>query len=125
VAGNGGPTSPADFQNNIESMAELARANGIHVILGSIPPAGAFSWRPTLQPAAQIVALNQWLRDYAARNRFTYVDYHAALKGAAGELKATLGNDGVHPNRDGYVIMRRLAQSAISQPGGNAARVPR
>jgi lysophospholipase L1-like esterase len=125
VAGNGGPTSPADFQNNIESMVELARANGIQVILGSIPPAGAFSWRPTLQPAARIVALNQWLRGYAARNHLTYVDYHTALKGSAGELKATLGNDGVHPNRDGYVLMRRLAQSAISQNRARAAGEPR
>jgi neutral ceramidase len=113
VAGNNGPTSPAAFQGNIESMVELARAHGIRVILGSIPPAAVFSWRPALRPAPRIVALNAWLRDYARRNDLTYVDYHAALAGPAGELRAELGNDGVHPNRDGYVLMRRLAAQAI------------
>ena len=118
VAGNNGPTSPGDFQGNIESMVELARASGIRVILGSIPPAAVFSWRPTLQPAPRIAELNAWLRDYARRNDLVYVDYHAALAGPAGELRAELGNDGVHPNRDGYAVMRRLAVQAIGAATG-------
>ncbi len=114
VAGNNGPIRPRDFQNNMESMVEIARANGIRVVIGSIPPAAVFSWQPALQPAPRIAALNAWLRDYAARNGLTYVDYHAALRGADGELKTALGNDGVHPNRDGYAVMRRLAERAIA-----------
>lgn len=125
VAGNNGPTSPADFQNNIESMVDLARANGIRVILGSIPPSAAFSWRPTMQPGPRIVALNQWLRDYAKRNGLTYVDYHRALQGPGGALEATLGNDGVHPNRDGYAIMKRLAEAAIAETEKAAGRKSR
>jgi len=115
VAGNNGPASPQDFQNNIQSMVELARANGIRVVLGSIPPAATFSWRPGMLPTPRIRALNQWLRDYAARNGLGYVDYYTALAGPAGELRATLANEGVHPNRDGYVIMRRLAEAALAQ----------
>jgi lysophospholipase L1-like esterase len=122
VAGNNGPTSPADFQNNIESMAEIARANGIGVILGSILPAATFSWQPMLQPAPRILALNQWLRGYAKRGGFTFVDYHGALQGPAGELKPTLGNDGVHPNREGYRIMKRLAEAAIVESQRPAAQ---
>jgi lysophospholipase L1-like esterase len=114
VAGNNGPTSPGDFQNNIQSMVELARANGIRVILGSIPPAAAFSWRPGLRPTPRIRALNDWLRDYAARNGLGYVDYYSALVGPAGELRPALSNEGVHPNGDGYVVMRRLAEAALS-----------
>lgn len=114
VAGNNGPASPQDFQNNIQSMVELARAHGIRVILGSIPPAAAFSWRPGLRPTPRIRALNEWLRDYAARNGLGYVDYYTALAGSAGELRASLANEGVHPNRDGYVIMRRLAEAALA-----------
>jgi lysophospholipase L1-like esterase len=113
VAGNNGPLGVSDFTNNIESMAEIARANGIRVVLGSIPPATTFSWRPAMRPAPRIAELNQWLRSYARRNGFVYVDYHAALRGSAEELRSTLGNDGVHPNRDGYVVMRKLAEAAL------------
>jgi lysophospholipase L1-like esterase len=122
VAGNNGPVSPRDFQNNIESMVEIAKANGIRVILGSIPPAAAFNWQPALHPAPRIVALNVWLREYAARNGLGYVDYHQALRGTADELKAALGNDGVHPNRDGYAVMRRLAEAAVSASTRNTER---
>lgn len=122
VAGNNGPLRARDFQNNVESMVEIARANGIRAILGSIPPSAAFGWQPTLRPAPQIVALNEWMRAYARRNGLQFIDYHAALRGDAGELKAGLGNDGVHPNRDGYVIMRRLAEAALSAvPRGRSA----
>jgi lysophospholipase L1-like esterase len=125
VAGNNGPTSPLQFQNNIQSMVELARANGITVVLGSIPPAAAFSWRPGFQPGPRIRALNAWLRDYARRNGLGYVDYYTALAGSSGELRSALANEGVHPNRDGYVIMRQLAERALNAaPAGASATAP-
>jgi lysophospholipase L1-like esterase len=116
VAGNGGPTSPQDFKNNIISMVEIAKANGIAVILGSIPPAAAFPWRPEVKPAPIIKALNAWMRDYAASNGLRFIDYYKDLVGPSGELKADLGNDGVHPNRSGYRIMRRLVEQASTEP---------
>jgi lysophospholipase L1-like esterase len=108
VAGNTGPTRAQDYKDNIMSMAELARAHGIRVILGTIPPAAAFNWRPELHPVPRIRELNTWLRDYAARYKFDFIDYYTPLAGPAGELKGELGNDGVHPNRAGYRIMRDL-----------------
>jgi lysophospholipase L1-like esterase len=113
VAGNTGPTTAQDVKNNIISMVELAKANGIRVILGSVPPAATFNWRPQLDPVPQIKALNAWLREYAGQNRIEYIDYYTALAGGSGELKAGLGNDGVHPNRDGYRIMRKLVEEKI------------
>ncbi|WP_217705499.1 SGNH/GDSL hydrolase family protein [Peristeroidobacter soli] len=113
VAGNTGPTTAQDVKNNILSMVELARANGIRVVLGSIPPTASFNWRPQIDPVPAIRALNTWLREYAAQNRLEYIDYHAALAGAAGELKPELGNDGVHPNRAGYRIMQQLAKEKL------------
>jgi len=114
VAGNTGPNRPQDFKNNIMSMAELARAHGMHVILGSIPPAASFNWRPQLKPVPRIRELNQWLREYASRNGLDYVDYYSVLAGPNGELKPELSNDGVHPNRSGYRLMRKLVEQKIS-----------
>jgi len=114
VAGNTGPLTAEDFENNIMSMVEIAKANGIDVILGSIPPTATFSWRPEVKPLPIIKNLNSWLRDYAKDKGLRYIDYYAALSGPTGELRADLGNDGVHPNRKGYEIMRRLAEEALA-----------
>ena len=115
VAGNTGPLTAQDFKNNIMSMVELARANGIAVVLGSIPPAAAFNWRPEVKPVPVIQELNRWLRDYASQKGLRYVDYYTALAGPAGELRADLGNEGVHPNRKGYEIMKRLAEESLGR----------
>jgi lysophospholipase L1-like esterase len=114
VAGNTGPSRAQDFENNIMSMAELARAHGIRVILASIPPAAGFNWRPQVRPVSRIRELNRWLREYASQNGFDYVDYYSVLAGPGGELKAELSNDGVHPNRDGYRLMRKLVEQKIA-----------
>jgi lysophospholipase L1-like esterase len=109
IAGNRGPTSERDFQNNIMAMVELARAHRIRVVLASIPPAARFFWRPEVAPGPQIARLNTWLRDYARRERLTFIDYHAMLAGPEGAMRPGLSLDGVHPNRDGYALMRPLA----------------
>jgi lysophospholipase L1-like esterase len=109
LAGNTGPNRPQDFKDNIMSMAELARAHGIRVVLASIPPAASFNWRPQLHPASQIQELNRWLRDYASRNGFDYIDYYSVLAAPDGDFKPGLSNDGVHPNREGYRLMRKQA----------------
>ncbi|MGH6615062.1 SGNH/GDSL hydrolase family protein [Sphingomonas sp.] len=114
LAGNTGPTTMLDIRNNIIAMVALARANGIRVFLASTPPAGAFSWRPGLKPAAQIIQLNDWLRSYAKRVGATYLDYHAALATSEGALRRELSPDGVHPNNDGYAAMEPIARRAIS-----------
>ena len=61
-----------------------------------------------------VAELNDWLRDYAKRNDIQYVDYFSALVGPSGELRPALGNDGVHPNRDGFAIMRRIVEPMLS-----------
>jgi lysophospholipase L1-like esterase len=113
IAGNTGPTSPQNFKNNIMSMAEIVRANGIEVVLCSIPPTATFNWRPNIDPRPWIKQLNAWLRTYAAQNHFKYVDYYPLLAGPAGEFRADLSNDGVHPNRSGYRLMRSLVEKEV------------
>lgn len=114
VAGNTGPTSPESYTNAILAMVDLARANGIAVVIGSILPAGAFGWREGYRPAAQIVALNGWLRDLAQQRGLVYADYHSAMAAPDGSMRAGLSSDGVHPNAAGYAIMEPIARAAIA-----------
>ena len=113
IAGNTGPTSDAQFQDNIRAMVDLARGHGIKVILGSIPPAAAFAWRPDLRPAARILAWNDWLRTYARAEGLIFVDYHAALTDVAGGMLPEFGTDGVHPSLAGYQSMGALFERAL------------
>ena len=113
VAGNTGPMPIDRVLDNIRSMAELARANGIRVVIASVPPAAAFSWRPEVRPVAAIAEINRKLRAYAAANRFTYVDYFAALADQNGAMKPGMAHDGVHPTAAGYAAMKPLAIAAI------------
>jgi lysophospholipase L1-like esterase len=117
LAGNTGPSRPEDFKNNIRAMADLAEANGIAVILASIPPAAAFPWRSEVEPAPIIAALNAWLESYAAERGLVFVDYHAAMAGPAGELRSELSGDGVHPDAEGYAVMRPLTIGALAAVG--------
>ena len=115
IAGNTGPSTLAMIQDNIASMAELARANGIRVVLSSVLPAARYPWKPALQPAPQIVELNRWIRDYARSAGATYVDYHSAMADAEQGLKPEYSPDGVHPNAAGYRVMASLVEAAIAE----------
>ncbi|AIZ63534.1 hypothetical protein PK28_07215 [Hymenobacter sp. DG25B] len=114
VAENRGPYSPTSTMDNIMSMVELARAQGIRVVLCSVPPAYDFPWRPNLQPAPKIVALNQLIEAYATKNRLVYLNYHTALADERQGLKQEYGQDGVHPTLPGYRVMEPLLQQAIA-----------
>lgn len=114
IAGNTGPMTPEQTEANIMSMAELARAHGIRVILASIPPADHFEWKPGLVTAPRIATLNSWLKDYAARVGATYADYWSVLH-VGDALNPAYGTDGVHPNATGYAAMAPVADAAIKQ----------
>ena len=113
IAGNTGPTTPEAYKNAVRAMVSLAQANGIVVILGSIPPADTFGWATQHQPKPWIAGLNGWLKDYAAQRGAIYADYFTPLAGPNGELRAEYGPDGVHPNAAGYAVMRPVAEKAI------------
>jgi lysophospholipase L1-like esterase len=127
VAGNRGATSAATIEGNIRSLVEQARANGIAVVLASIPPASGFGWSPVEHAGDTIIAINDWLRDYARREHIVYVDYHAALSDARGGMRAEYSEDGVHPGRAGYEAMRPLALGAVRQAvaSRSSTRAPR
>ena len=114
IAGNTGPSTLEMIEANLKEMTEMAKANGIRVVLSSVLPVYDYPWKPGLQPAEKIVALNAWLRDYASRAGVGYVDYHSAMSDARHGLRADLGNDGVHPNEAGYRVMAPLVERAIA-----------
>jgi len=115
IAGNTGPATLDMISNNIFSMAELAKANHIKVILCSVLPAYDFSWKPNQNPAEKVVALNKMIKNYADANDILYLDYFSAMKDDRNGLKTTYSEDGVHPNKLGYQVMAPLAEKAITE----------
>jgi len=118
VAGNTGPMTPEMTENNFRSMIDLAKANGIRVIVASITPAADYPWRKGLEPATKIRTLNNWLQGYCVTRSVTYLDYYSAMAGEDGGMKEGISFDGVHPNAKGYAIMGPLAQEAIDKTLG-------
>ena len=114
IAGNTGPSTLEMIEDNLQSMTEIAKANGIRVVLSSVLPVFEYPWRKGLEPAPKIVALNAWLKDYASRAGAVYLDYHSAMADARQGLPPALSSDGVHPNEAGYRIMAPLAEQAIA-----------
>lgn len=115
IAGNTGPMTLEQSENNLASMADLATANHVKVVLCSVTPAFDFPWQRGLEPAPKIDALNAWIRNYAAEKAYVYVDYHSALKDAEDGLPPALSKDGVHPLPAGYAIMAPLAEAGIAK----------
>lgn len=113
IAQNNGPVPLEDTYRNIVAMAELAKARKIKVVLCSVLPVKEFSWRPGLDPAAKIIRLNAMLKRYAKTNKMWYVDYHSAMVDKDMGLQKDLSVDGVHPNYNGYTIMKSLIEKAI------------
>lgn len=118
IAGNTGPMTLEQTEDNLLDMADLATANHIRVVLCSVTPAFDFPWVPGLEPAPKVDALNAWIKNYAAEKGYVYVDYHSALKDARDGLPANLSHDGVHPNAAGYAIMAPLAEAGIDKALG-------
>jgi lysophospholipase L1-like esterase len=114
IAGNTGPSTIEMIADNLMSMADIARASGIRVVLASVLPASDFPWRRGLDPGPKIVELNRWIKDYAARSGFIYLDYHSALVDDKLGMRVEHSKDGVHPTPAGYAVMAPLAEKAIA-----------
>ncbi|HLL83373.1 MAG TPA: SGNH/GDSL hydrolase family protein [Longimicrobium sp.] len=114
IGENTGPATLPMIEDNLASMTELAQANGIRVVLASVLPAFRYRWRPELEPAPIIVALNRWIRDYAVSHGAVYLDFHAAMADERQGLRGELSADGVHPHEAGYRVMAPLAERAIA-----------
>lgn len=115
IAANRGPVSLKQIAGNVFSMAELAKANGIKVVLASVLPANSYAWRPAIMPADKIVALNAMIKTYAEAHDLVYLDFYSSMVDDEKGLKKGYGWDSVHPNLEGYKVMEVLAQRAIAE----------
>jgi lysophospholipase L1-like esterase len=120
IAANTGEMTSEQTEGNFATMAEIAHANGIQVVFCSILPAFDFPWRRGREPAPKVIAINQWIKDYAAAKGYVYVDFYSAMADAEGGLPANLSKDGVHPVKAGYDIMNPLVEAGIAKALGKS-----
>ncbi len=115
IAENTGPITIEGIMDNIISMCQLAKANQIKVVLCSVLPANHFNWNPKIQPAEKVIALNKEIKAYASKNGIPYVDYFSAMVNNEKGLDKKYGEDGVHPNLEGYKVMEALVMEVIKK----------
>jgi lysophospholipase L1-like esterase len=122
LAGNTGPMTLEAIEDNLVSIVDLARQNGIKVVLASVMPVSDYGktndGKPLTQtarrPPEKIKALNEWIMRFAAERKLGYLDYFSATVDDRGFLKSELSGDGLHPNARGYEVMAPLAAKAIA-----------
>jgi len=114
IAENTGPTTAEAITGNIASMAELARANNIAVIICSVLPAFDYPWRAGLSPNTKIPLLNKHLKAYADANDFMYLDYFSEMNDGKNGMIEAYTTDGVHLTSQGYEVMGSMAEEALT-----------
>ncbi len=121
IAGNTGPETLDQIEGNLASMAQLAQANRIRVVLSSLLPVCDYIQPQTARrPPDKIIALNAWIRDYCAQKGLVYLDYYSAMLDENKMLRKELTLDGLHPNSAGYEVMDPLASRAIEKAEGKS-----
>nr|WP_315196980.1 SGNH/GDSL hydrolase family protein [uncultured Flavobacterium sp.] len=113
IAGNTGPTTLETILGNLTSMCELAKVNNIKPVLCSVLPAFDYPWRRGMQPAEKIEVLNAMILQYATANDIAYLDFYSAMADGQKGLKSIYSEDGVHPNKEGYLVMKSIIESAV------------
>jgi len=115
LAGATGPATEGTMAENFMSMVELAKVNGIRVVLASVTPVcDCFKNQTALRPQGKIISLNGWIRDYAERSGSVYLNYYSALADGR-NFKKELTSDGLLPNAAGYAVMAPLADRAVAE----------
>ncbi len=87
---------PATTVNNLGRMVDLAKAAGVHPVLGQIPPI----YRNSGQYLRAVDLLNCGIVGLAADRHISVIDYASALRGHSDAY-----SDGVHLKRRGYLRM--------------------
>ena len=115
VAENTGPTTLKMILDNIFSMVQLAQTNDIEVIMCSILPAAQYPWNLYIKPIEKIEKLNIALKNYANAHDIEYIDFYSVMKNDEKGMLRNLTYDGVHPNVEGYELMRPILEESIKK----------
>jgi lysophospholipase L1-like esterase len=116
IAGNDGFVSIENIAGNIISMAELAKANKIKVVICSILPAAEYPWKKEVTDVpTKVRAVNAILKEWAEANKCTYVDYFSAMADERGGLPTELAGDGIHPTSAGYDLMEGIVKPVLDK----------
>lgn len=119
IARNTGPSSPAMIEDNIASMATLARANEIRLVIASVLPAARYRWRPEVNGVSDIREVNAWIKRFCEKQHLVYLDYYSTMADEVGGMKPGLSSDEVHPTEAGYGVMAPLAEATIRESLNN------
>jgi len=115
IAGNTGPSTLEMIADNIKSMAELADAHNIKVVLSSVLPAHKIHWKPEIKSANKVIQLNTLIKAYAQEKNHIYLDYFSAMVDNQNGLPKKYATDGIHPTKEGYMVMEPLVKIAIEE----------
>ena len=121
IGGNLGPVTLESIENNLAAMSDIARAHNIKVIMASLTPVCDIPGKNPMtpgRPPETILALNRWIKDFAAKQGFVFLDYFTATVDDKGFFRTELTDDGLHPTAKGYELMNPLAEKAIAQALG-------
>lgn len=113
IAQNNGEIELSYIVENVKSMCEIAKYNGIYPIVCSVLPAHSFYWRPNIKPEKEIAALNKMLQLYASENNIKYIDFYSLLDDGMGGMPFIYAEDGVHPSQVAYSKMEELIYTTI------------
>jgi lysophospholipase L1-like esterase len=115
IAQNHGFVSISEMAHNIEDMVNLAKNQGIEVVLCSVLPTNIFPWRMRIQPANQVIELNKLLKAIANNNHCYYLDYYSKMVNDEKGMQDVFTYDGVHCTLAGYLEMERIASKLLDR----------
>jgi len=117
ISGNTGPETLTMVEENLQAMVELAQKHGIKVVLCPLLPVSDYTAHKQTEhrPPSDILKLNGWIKDYAARAGATVADYYSAVVDDHGMLREGFSDDGLHPNAKGYELMAPVASAALGK----------
>lgn len=106
---NNGAIPPHDILDNVISMCEIAKSNGIKPLLCSLTPCRKIGWLPQRTDIAlEVSEYNARLKEYSRTHDVGYIDYYTSLVDVDGGLKAEYNYDEVHLTMAAYHKMQEV-----------------
>jgi lysophospholipase L1-like esterase len=115
IAGNNGEISLEGIRDNIAGMVQMALERDIEVILCSVLPAADYHWSRGRQPDIKIPQLNLLIRELAQEKSLYFLDYFSTMADDRNGLPKEFAEDGVHPTRRGYDVMKEMTLEAFKE----------